>query len=144
MSTEQEPMNDQAQLRRAEEREDILHRIWMAQARTVLSILESTPYEEINAATLTAANKFLKDNGMTLGRFEEEARQAKETRRLSGKDWPFQGESDGVSLGASADEDPDRSASGMTATTTTMMAIRSMPFPVGESGGESEGEDYYG
>lgn len=46
------------------EREELLERIWINLARKYADILERTDAMDINAATLTAAQKFLNDNAI--------------------------------------------------------------------------------
>jgi hypothetical protein len=47
------------------ERQDALHRLWLAQIKKLTEKVENTPAAELEAATLTAARQFLSDNGVT-------------------------------------------------------------------------------
>ncbi|WP_119302922.1 hypothetical protein [Dongia deserti] len=48
-----------------DERREVLHRIWLAQAKALAQTLENTPADELQAATLNVARQFLSDNGIT-------------------------------------------------------------------------------
>lgn len=45
------------------ERKELLHRIWVAQAKALVAALETNEPGKVQAATLTAARQFLSDNG---------------------------------------------------------------------------------
>ncbi len=45
------------------ERKEILHRIWVAQAKALAAILENTEPGKLQAAQLNTARQFLADNG---------------------------------------------------------------------------------
>jgi hypothetical protein len=47
------------------ERQDALHRLWLAQIKKLTEKVENTPAADLEAATLTAARQFLSDNGVT-------------------------------------------------------------------------------
>jgi hypothetical protein len=47
------------------ERQEVLHRIWLAQAKALAETLENTPPQELQAATLNVARQFLSDNRIT-------------------------------------------------------------------------------
>ena len=46
------------------ERKELLHRLWLAEARAMLAILENTAPSDLQAAQLAAARAFLSDNGV--------------------------------------------------------------------------------
>ena len=52
------------------ERQELLERIWLAEARAALAILEKTPADELQAATLNTIRQFLGDNGINIQSFK--------------------------------------------------------------------------
>lgn len=63
-------MSDKTELQANEkERQEILERIWVAEAKAVLAILMNTPPEELQAATLNTIRQFLGDNGINIQSF---------------------------------------------------------------------------
>lgn len=48
------------------ERKELLERIWIAQARAFVELLENTPAGELPSAVLNTARQFLGDNGVRL------------------------------------------------------------------------------
>lgn len=83
MPTEPDTLEEDRR-RQTAEREAMLHEIWMAQAQAVRDMLTNPPPGGLKASTIAAANKFLKDNGGTLARFDEKMRLAEQqhaTRR---------------------------------------------------------------
>ena len=48
------------------ERTELLERICLAEAKALVTILEETPAQELNAATLNSARQFLRDQGVRL------------------------------------------------------------------------------
>ena len=59
------PETDQKEWERSSEaeRKNLLHRLWLAEARAMLAILENTAPADLQAAQLAAARAFLRDNG---------------------------------------------------------------------------------
>lgn len=47
------------------ERQELLHRLWLAQTRALVEKIESTPATELEAATLNVARQVLSDNGIS-------------------------------------------------------------------------------
>jgi hypothetical protein len=58
------------------ERQSVLHRIWLAQAKALAQTLENTPAAELQAATLNVARQFLSDNGITSDSLKDTGREA--------------------------------------------------------------------
>src|SRR5262245_51935964 len=56
------------------ERQEVLHRIWLAQAKALLAALENP--EKAQAATLNVARQFLTDNGITNDSLKDARRHA--------------------------------------------------------------------
>lgn len=48
-----------------QERQELLHRLWLAQTRALVEKIESTPATELEAATLNVARQVLSDNGIS-------------------------------------------------------------------------------
>jgi hypothetical protein len=48
-----------------QERQELLHRLWLAQTRALVQKIESTPATELEAATLNVARQVLSDNGIS-------------------------------------------------------------------------------
>jgi hypothetical protein len=47
------------------ERQELLHRLWLAQTRALVEKIETTPATDLEAATLNVARQVLSDNGIT-------------------------------------------------------------------------------
>jgi len=47
-----------------QERAEVLHRIWLAQAKKLADRLEGTPSSDLEASLLNVARQFLSDNGI--------------------------------------------------------------------------------
>ena len=62
------------------ERRDLLERIWLAEARALVTILENTPAKDLRAATLNIARQFLGDQNVRLDTLEKEGRRGKAAR----------------------------------------------------------------
>lgn len=58
------------------ERDAVLHRIWLAQAKALAQTLENTPAAELQAATLNVARQFLSDNGINSDSLKQHTREA--------------------------------------------------------------------
>ena len=59
------------------ERQELLERIWMAEARAFAAILEGTDPKELPAALLNTARQFLSDQGIRLETLEKDQRRGK-------------------------------------------------------------------
>ena len=66
----------------AERRAALLERIWLAGAEKIAEILETTPAEKLQAATLNVARQFLGDNNISTESLEAKRRSATATQRL--------------------------------------------------------------
>jgi hypothetical protein len=77
---------DEAMTKDRTDREALLRRIWEAQAEALAKILETTPPEKLQAATLNVARQFLADNGVRKDALDtpERLREA-----LGGRPLPF-------------------------------------------------------
>lgn len=64
----------------ANERQDLLERIWIAEARALVAILEGTPAKDLQAATLNVARQFLASQGTRLETLERDQRRGKAAR----------------------------------------------------------------
>jgi len=64
------------------ERERLLEAIWQAQANQILAILETTPTDQIKAATLNVARQFLTDNGVSKDTLADKAKAAEHVAAL--------------------------------------------------------------
>lgn len=47
-----------------QERSEVLHRIWLAQAKKLAERLEATPAGDLEASLMNVARQFLSDNGI--------------------------------------------------------------------------------
>lgn len=78
----------------AEDRENakMLKRLWQAQVKTLLAVLENTKPEEVPAAVLNVARQTLADSNITadsLKRAEEQLRRLREHERAPFDGQPF-------------------------------------------------------
>lgn len=65
------------------ERQELLERIWLAEARAFAAILEDTPAKELTAATLNSARQFLGDQGIRLDTLEKDQQRGEAARGLT-------------------------------------------------------------